>query len=192
MLAPKPDPTERVLIDGIRAGDVAAFEQVFQAYHQHLCDFANRYVCSPAVAEEIVHDLFCAIWASREQWQVRGNLRTYLFTATRNRAVSYVRHEVVERRWRERSDWGPAEAERHAENEGQHNLEAAERIGAVRRLLAELPERCRLALTLRWQREMSYAEIAEAMGISIKTVEIHLARGAKALRERYRELFPDR
>ena len=53
-------------------------------------------------------------------------------------------------------------------------------------MLDSLPERCRLALTLRWQRQMSYAEVAEAMEISVKTVEIYVSRGLAALRENYR------
>ncbi len=192
MLAPKPDFAERVLCDRIRAGDAAAFEQLFRTYQPELHAFATRYVHSESVAEDVVHDVFVAIWARRAEWTVQGSVRGYLFGATRNRALSHVRHELIERRWRALPDRGPVgDAERRSENEGARNLERDERAAVIRRVLAELPERCRLAVTLRWQRQMSYAEIGDIMGISIKTVEIYLTRGAKMLRQRYREVFPD-
>ncbi len=62
----------------------------------------------------------------------------------------------------------------------------------VERVLGRLPERCRLALALRWQRQMSYAEVAAAMGISVKTVEIYVGRGLAALRKSYQTLAPHR
>jgi len=192
MLAPKPDATDRVLIDRIRAGDAAAFEQLFRAYQLELREFANRYVDSWETAEELVHDVFVAIWGRRQECTVQGGVRAYLFGAVRNRALSHLRRELLERRWRASADRGPiGDADLHSENEGQGNLEREERARLVSQVLAELPERCRLAVTLRWQRQLSYAEIGEVMGISIKTVEIHLTRGAKMLRERYREVFPD-
>jgi RNA polymerase sigma-70 factor, ECF subfamily len=192
MSAPKPDPAERLLVDRIRAGDAMAFEEVFRAHHRALHDFATRYVDSGIEAEDIVHDVFVTIWARRQEWRVQGSVRAYLFGAVRNRAISHLRREVLERRWRGAPDRGPVgEAARYGENEGVRNLEREERARLVRQVLTELPERCRQALVLRWQRQLSYAEIAEVMEISVKTVEIYLTRGAKALRERYHEVFPD-
>jgi len=192
MLAPRPDIPDRLLVDRIRAGDAAAFEQLFRAHQLELREFVNRYVDSWETAEELVHDVFVAIWARRQDWTVQGGIRAYLFGAVRNRALSHLRHELLERRWRASADPGlMGDPERHSDNEGQRNLEREERARLVRQVLSELPERCRQAVTLRWQRQLSYAEIGEVMGISIKTVEIHLTRGAKLLRERYRAVFPD-
>jgi len=187
-IVPKRDPAERVLVDRICAGDAAAFEQLFRAYHVELRDFAARYVGSTSTGEELVHDLFVMIWARRAEWQVHGSLRGYLFSAVRNRAVSEIRRAILERRWRDSPEHA-VEAERHDENPAERNLEREERIRLVARVLEELPERCRIAVTLRWHRQLSYAEIAEVMGIAIKTVEIYLTRGANALRTRYKEAF---
>src|SRR2546428_138453 len=62
----------------------------------------------------------------------------------------------------------------------------------VPRVRDSWPERGRLALTLRGQRQMSSAEVAEAMGISVTTVEIYVSRGLAALRENSRTLLPHR
>jgi RNA polymerase sigma-70 factor, ECF subfamily len=185
---PHPSATDPI-VARIRAGDAAAFEQLFRSHQVELRGFANRYVDSWSVAEELVHDVFVAIWARRTAWAVQGNLRGYLFGAVRKRALSHLRRAFIERRWRA-AEGATAELDPpRVENEGIRNLEREERSAVVRRVLDELPTRCRIAVTLRWQRQLSYAEVAEVMGISVKTVEIYLTRGAKTLRERYREVF---
>jgi len=168
----------------VRAGDAAAFERAFRTYHAALCKFACRYVHSPEIAEELVHDVFARLWEERARLSV-GRLKSYLYTAVRNLAVSHLRHQLVERRWREPAATVDV-------NEGERRLESAELEAAVERLLHRLPERCRLALTLRWRRQMSYAEVAGAMGISVKTVEIYVGRGLAVLRESYQSLAPHR
>ena len=182
---------DREWILRIRAGDAAAFEQAFRSYHAILCEFAYRYVRAREVAEELVHDVFARLWEGRRRLELRDSLKSYLYAAVRNQAISHIRHALVERRWREDEghDDG-ADAEPHALNDAQARLEAAELAVAVERVLARLPERCRLALTLRWQRQMSYAEVAEAMGIAVKTVETYVGRGLAALRDNYRALLP--
>jgi RNA polymerase sigma-19 factor, ECF subfamily len=188
----RPLPQERDWAAGIRAGDPAAFERAFRAYHPGLCALACRYVRSRDVAQELVHDVFAKLWEERGRLSV-GNLKNYLYAAVHNVAISHVRHELVERRWRERApgmvDWL---AQPHDVNEGERCVESEELVAAIQKVLSALPERCRLALTLRWQRQMSYAEVAEAMGISVKTVEIHVGRGLAALRESYRNRLPRR
>jgi len=172
----------------IRAGDAAAFERAFRTYHPALCRFACRYVHSRDIAQELVHDVFATLWEERRRLSV-DRLKSYLYAAVRNLAISHLRHELVERRWRERA---PAHAAPLDENEGERRLETAELEAAVERVLDRVPERCRLALTLRWQRQMSYAEVAAAMGISVKTVEIYVGRGLAALRQSYETLAPHR
>ena len=180
---------EREWVAQIRAGDPVAFERAFRAYHPSLCQFAYRYVRSREVAEELVHDVFAKLWESRRRLDVRDSLKSYLYSAVRNHAISHLRHALVERRWRE----GEVQREApHDINDADRLLESEELVAAVQRVLDHLPERCRLGLTLRWQRQMSYAEVAEAMEISVKTVEIYVSRGLAALRESSRTFLPHR
>ena len=180
---------DREWLAQIRAGDSIAFERAFRAYHPSLCQFAYRYVRSREVAEELVHDVFAKLWESRRRLDVRESLKSYLYSAVRNHAISHLRHALVEHRWREGAVQGEAH---HDLNDADRLLESEELVAAVKRVLEGLPERCRLALTLRWQRQMSYAEVAEAMGISVKTVEIYVGRGLAALRESYGTFLPHR
>jgi RNA polymerase sigma-70 factor (ECF subfamily) len=180
---------ERDWTSRIRRGDPSALELVFRAYHEELSDFVYGYVRSRDVTDDLVHDVFAKLWEGREQLHVRDSLRSYLYSAARNHAISHLRHALVERRWRERMV--PAEpAATRLEDDAQRCLEHRELAVAVERVLEQLPERCRLALMLRWQRQMSHAEVAEVMGISVKTVETYVTRGVAALKESYERLLP--
>ncbi|MFL5518912.1 MAG: RNA polymerase sigma-70 factor [Gemmatimonadales bacterium] len=185
MSLPRQSTADRTWIARIIAGDADALDAVFRTYYAELGAFAHRYVRSRAHAEDLVHDVFAQIWAERERWQVRDSLKAYLYAAVRNRAISALRREIVERRWEDRVHASHQAAPTHAVNPGQARLERDDLVRVVRDVLAELPERCRMAVTLRWQRQLSYAEIAEAMGISVNTVEVYITRSCRAVRERY-------
>lgn len=192
MSVPRQTPQDRIWIGQIRSGDAAALDSVFRSFYAELCAFGYRYVRSRALAEDLVHDVFAHIWFERDRWQVRDSLKAYLYGAVRNRAISAIRRQVVEKRWEARVHATQQLTSAHAENQGPGELEREDLARVVCEVLAGLPERCRMAVTLRWQRQLSYAEIAEVMGISVNTVEVHITRACRAVRERYPPLQPDR
>jgi RNA polymerase sigma-70 factor (ECF subfamily) len=166
----------------VRVGDAAAFEAMFRAYKNDIGAFVESCVRSRAGAEEVVQDLFLRIWAQRELWEVPGPLRTYLFRAARNRAVSYLRHERVEVAFRDRTAGGGAEP---------MYVPSTDEV-AVARVLRDdieaavdaLPERCREVFRLARYHHLTYAEVAVVLELSVKTVEVHMGRALVALRKR--------
>jgi RNA polymerase sigma factor (sigma-70 family) len=165
-------------------GDVAAFERVFRRYHASLCDVVAGYVGSQDVAEEIVQELFLAIWTEPGRYAVRGGLRAYLFAAARNRARQHLRHEAVGRRWLEISRHEASPPGMAAPAPDAHvQIVDAESVDALRHAIADLPDRTRTALILRWEHSMSFAAVAECMGISVKGVEKLMSIAMRRLRE---------
>lgn len=187
VLALQSMPDEQEWIALLRAGDVAAYERLFRSYNVQLCHYAYRYVRTRDVAQELVQDVFAKLWAERERLDVRESVRAYLYTSVRNHAISHLRHRIVEERWLETPGNGLAG---HIGDDVQQRLQDEELAAAVQRVLDQLPTRCRQAITLRWQRRMTYAEVAEVMGISVKTVEIYVTRGLAALRQNFGDLLP--
>ena len=185
----RPDPLAELgdVVARVRDGDERAFEALFRAYYGALCGFAVRYVRTSAVAEELVQDLFTALWARRATWEVRGgsgSVRAYLFAAVRNRALNVRTRRAVERDWEQDEALADVRALHPTPVAADAALEAAELHGRLASAIESLPERCRLVMQLRWRDQLSYAEIAEVMGISTKGVENQLSRGLKALRDR--------
>lgn len=182
-----PDSGEEGLVARVRAGDAHVFGALFAEHHAALCGFVLSYVNDPAVAEELVQDLFCALWRQRAEWTPQGRVRHYLLAAARNRALSWLRHRrIVDRnawRWHGSAAQGdglPGMGDQPARPD--RSAEAAELTEACRRAIHALPERRRLVVTLRWQHQMTHAEIARVLGISVKAVEVQLSRALKSLR----------
>jgi RNA polymerase sigma-70 factor (ECF subfamily) len=168
----------------IRAGDAKAFELAFRAYYQPLCAFAARFVRDTAAAEDLVQDVFGAMWTARGTIVIKTSLRAYLYTSVRNRALNVRKHEVVADDW-ERDESADDARELHTRPlQPDVLLDRALLESEVEAAFNALPERAATALRLRWRDELTYAEIAEAMGISVKGVEKLLSRGLRALRER--------
>jgi RNA polymerase sigma-70 factor (ECF subfamily) len=167
------------LVERIRAGDESAFEALFYAYHEPLCRFACRFVDAPDVAEEIVQEVFLFVWERRESWDVRESAKTYLFSAVRNASVSYLRHEQVVRR--HEAETVPLLVQ--ANDNTDEQLASNELVRAVHAAVRRLPHRCQLVFTLHREQGLTYAEIAAVLGISPKTVEVHMGRALKALRK---------
>jgi len=176
-----PPPREdRERAERIRRGDAGAFEALFREHHPGLCRFAEGYVRDPAVAEELVQDVFFELWRGRAGWELRTTLRAYLYGAVRNRALNHLKRAGRERGWlaRLRGEGDPADPSPSPERAAAESEAAA----AVARAIARLPARARMVVELRWQHGLRHGEIAEVMGISVKGVENQLGRALKALR----------
>lgn len=179
------DQLERGWLAQLLAGDERGFEQIFRAYAISLCAFANSYVESRDEAEELVQDLFFRLWEHRLTTAMPRGLRPYLYAAVRNRALNVLRQRRLERSLRERlvrDQAVKAGADESPAPEGA--LAAKDLAEALDRAVAELPPRCREVFALLRHRHLSYAETAELLAISPKTVEIHMSRALAILRER--------
>ena len=175
-------------LDRVRANDVGSFEALFFRYHGTLCEIVDAYVGSQAIAEEIVQDLFHTIWRDRAKLAVRGSLRSYLCVAARNRALQHLRRGAVARRHARAA----AEPDVDREPRADEVLERRETLVALRRAIDALPPRARLAVVLRWRDHLTNADVADAMGITVKGVEKLLASAMSRLRLSMRPHEKDR
>lgn len=184
-----PEASDLALMRRIGDGDESAFAALFDQYVVPLCVFVLPYVHSREAAADVVHDVFLRIWQRRDQLDVHDSVKAYLYRATRNRALNLIRRDALEQRWkdevvREAADEPPALTVTPDESMDRETL-----VAAVENVAAELPERCRMVFMLRWRDGLRYGEIAEAMGISAKTVENQMTRALRTLRERLAPFF---
>ena len=166
----------------IRSGNEAAFEALFRTFAPGLCAVAARYVQSRAVAEELVQDLFFDLWTRRADLVIQGTIGGYLATAIRNRALNHLKREQLSLRWRAaNTPESEVDGSMPTETELLDALELQEAVD-------QLPVRCRLVFNLSRQQDLTYADIARSLGLSIKTVETQMGRALKALREKLRHV----
>jgi RNA polymerase sigma-70 factor, ECF subfamily len=172
-----------VWVEGMRSGEEVSFERIFQTYFDRLQAYAERYVRQPEAAEEVVANVFVRLWQQRAELHVRDSLKSYLYTAVRNQALMWIEHEKVVSRTREvgeREHRSPGMGQAPAAADEQ--MQALELADALELVIERMPPRVRDAYVLSRQHGLSYAQVAEEMQISPKTVEIHLGRALKLLR----------
>ena len=190
-------PDDAMLVARVRVGDESACEALYLEYHERLWKFAYGYVRSRDVAEEIVQEVFLSLWRDRREWDVRSNARAWLYAAVRNHALNHIRHERVVARLttpRARADVAVGLRVEPADAEGgwplamgappadaQLAVEERELDDVVARAVAALPERRRVAMTLRWKHDLSAAEIARVLSTTPESVRVLLTRARQDL-----------
>lgn len=179
---PRDSDVELQLIRRVRDGDSGAFETLFVTYYEPLLRFAFGYVKIPGVAEELVQDVFFHLWAQRERWDVQDTVRAYLYAATRNRSLNWLRRGALEQRWADRAGVDDADGIFPRSERADERLGVAELDAAIRAAIDRLPPRCRETFVLSREHHLTYEQIAEVMGISVKTVQEQIARALRALR----------
>lgn len=178
---------EQGWIEGIRIGDKKAFRTMFEAYYDSLLRFAFRYVHSETIAEGLVQNVFLWIWNKREEWEVEGKLKTYLFRAVKYEAIDHLRHKRTEEQYIEKFS---ELRNPYVDPQISYKSEESEFISAARQAIEELPERARVVYKLSRLEGLTYKEIAEVLEISPKTVESHMSRALGFLRERLSKYLP--
>ncbi len=178
--------SERQLFERVRQNDQKAYEQVFRTYYPMLCNYALRLVKNQETAEEIVQDLFCTIWEKRQQIQLSSSLKSYLFGATHNNCLRYLKHQKVRQNYQVETlaqfkEGEPVQDEEFLTFELQQKI--AEGIN-------RLPAQCRKIFQLSRYEGLKYKEIAQKAGISVKTVEAQMSKALRILREELKDYLP--
>jgi RNA polymerase sigma-70 factor (ECF subfamily) len=155
------------------------FERLFKTHFAFLCNFAQQYVQDQDTAQEICQRVFITLWEKRKEMDPSRSIKSYLFTAVRNRCLNHIRDQKKFRSEILDLDCGQIEfswedSDQFAEAELRERIETA---------LAGLPDKCRLVFEMSRFRQMRYQDIAEELDISPKTVEAHMSKALKTLKE---------
>ena len=160
--------------------DKPAFEQLFRSFFPGLVLFAQKYVPDQDTAKEIAHNVFLNLWEKKEKIDTSSSLKSYLFTSVHNRCLNYIRDQ-------KKFDRDESHFERLDSTEftdASDLLEEQELEQRIYDALQALPEKCREVFTLNRFEGLKYTEIAEKLGISVKTVESQMSKALKILREK--------
>lgn len=160
------------------------FEGLFRQHFSALTAFAYRYLRDWDEAKELVHDVYVTLWEKRDSIDPNKAIRSYLFTAVYNRSMNHLRDNKKFNRNVDASQAADIIAS------GNNNaLELKELEKQISSAIAQLPEKCREVFMMNRYDGLKYKEIAEALNISVKTVEIHMTKALKVLREQLQKNF---
>jgi len=168
------------------------FKRIFETFYPRLLRFAKEYVGESA-AEDILQNVFLKLWEKRTSLPKDTNLNAYLLTMVKNQCMDFLKHQQVINRFFIKQK---AELQREMEfncyaiskfDPEQTDIETLERM--VEKAIAELPEQCRKVFECSRYEGLKYKEIAERLGISVKTVETHISNALKILRVTLKDCF---
>ncbi len=178
-MGPTPEFQETVLFNRLREGDAAAFDALFRMFYAELVVTANRFLRNQEEAEDLVQDLFFRLWSNRENLPENlSSVNGYLHRSARNRSLNVLRDQ--NRIPVDDEEISPNLAAGGLPSDGLTQDDLRQRINQA---IDRLPERCRLVFTMSKLEEMSQREIAESLGISVKTVENQMTRAYRFLRK---------
>lgn len=161
------------------------FESLFKNHFAPLCYYAQKFIYDEDASREIVHDIFVKIWEGIENIDNEKPIKSYLYTAVRNRCFNYIRDNKKFNKDAEINDTLSG-------NEWQDtsSMEQEETESRVWNAINELPEKCREIFIMSRFDELKYNEIALKKELSVKTVEAQMSKALKHLRNRLSDLIP--
>lgn len=177
--------TDTELVSLLIEGNERAFAVIYERYAFDLYRYARKTIQDGEDCKEIIHDIFESLWKRHGELQHVTILDAYLYRTVKYKIIRYVQHQAVKRKYAEHYrlfeavfETNPDEA-RHPEN-----IEAFIEQG-----LAELPERCQMAVRLRWKENLSNGEIAKRMNITKGTVKNYMVTALNHLRASYEKWY---
>ncbi len=163
----------------LKQDDERAFDALFRHYSALVYRFAYSYLKSRPAAEEIVQECFIKIWEKRAQLREDMPLKGYLFTTAHHAVLNELRRDQHHLRLHGQvAATGPTSVANEVEYQEMEALYLA--------ALDRLPPKQREVFVLSRQQGLSYPEIAERQGVSVKTVEAHIVQALKTLRKYFK------
>jgi RNA polymerase sigma-70 factor, ECF subfamily len=173
---------DRDLFLKIQQGDKNSFEILFKTYYASLCHFSRNYIKDQDDCEEVVQGFFLKIWEKRAELDINTSVKNYLFSSIRNRCLNHIKHQKIKLNYQ-------SEILSNPENTIDTSCFFLEidLIEKIDKSIATLPNRRREIFLLSREQGLKYREIADQLGISIKTVETQMGQALKDLREKLKE-----
>lgn len=167
----------------VRGGDKKAYEDIFRSYYRSLCNYSCSLVKDVDEAEEVVQTVFYNLWSKRESLAINTSVKSYLYRAVHNDSLNRIKHGKVRAAYASdvKNSLHP-----HGADSSQV-LEAKELNAKIQIALEKLPEQCGIVFRLNRFEYLKYSEIAEHLGISVKTVENHMGKALRILRDELRD-----
>jgi len=181
-------PQDELIQKQLNAGEVVALEYLFHHYYDDLCRYTMVFTKDIAIAENIVQDLFVYIWEHRETIEIHISFESYLFQASRYKALNYKRDNsnkidkltLLKEKYNGKVSVSADEV-----------FEFKELNQIVSNAIDLLPDRCQQIFRLSRTDELSYREIAELMNVSISTIDNQVHTAIKKIKTHVKRYYPE-
>ncbi len=158
----------------IAQGDQKAFKYLFDLYFVPLCRFGILYLKDQQEVEQIAMDIFTYVWEEKEHIEIHLSYKAYLFNSMRNRCLNVLR---------DRKEMCALDEADLLYSEDYSPLELKELAQLIEAAVLSLPDKCQSIFRKSREKHLSYKEIADELGISVKTVEVQISKALKRIKD---------
>lgn len=165
------------LIEHLKMGDSDAYAYLVDSYLHKLCHYAFSLVNDSMVAQDIVQQVFVRVWERRKSLNTSFSFSNFLYKCVYNEFIDYHRKRrsvtFLEKKYIEGIN----------DIVQQDNQTFAQRLSLLKNAIQNLPTRCQQVFLMSKREGLTNMEIAEYLGVSIKTIERHITRAYSILRK---------
>lgn len=173
------DQADEVLLARLKRGNLRSFEEIYDRYAPMVLNFVRKMIKDQMRAEDITQNIFMRLYMSRNTLDPKLSLKNWLFVCARNEAL-----DVLRSKWAKDVDKFQEVREDIQVAVPEDDLLRKESVARIRNAVEALPGRRGEILKLNKLEDVPKDEIAEKMGLSVRTVEKHLELAMKELRRK--------
>jgi RNA polymerase sigma-70 factor (ECF subfamily) len=171
------DQRPETILKWLREEGEPAMKWLFEEYYTYLYQTIYRLVPDRGVCEDLTQETFFELWKKRQSLQIRQSIKAYLRRSAINRTLNFIRDQRIKT--------GDAVEDQVVESRltsALEEMEHAELESLINTAIEGLPDRCRQVFVLSRFEKKTYPEIANDLGLSVKTVENQISKALKLLR----------
>lgn len=169
----------KLLVKQLIDGDKNALDKLYHFYYPRLFSFIKGFMKVDDDIDDVIQDVFIKLWENRNNITNIETFNSWIFTVTKNEVISLFRLKIKKAEFESRIREKAIQTESLTDNTLEYN-EIKERVD---RLIDQLPEKRRQIFRLSREQGLSQKEIANQLGISVKTVEDHMMHAIRFMRE---------
>ncbi|WP_346858497.1 RNA polymerase sigma-70 factor [uncultured Draconibacterium sp.] len=173
-------------------GDELAFEHIFKSKFNQIAGFCEQFIFNRDDAQNMAQEAFLNLWLNRKKIEKPSGINSFLYTFAKSACLNFIRHQQVVEKYssqtlNEKEELLNSEV---LESFDFNSVEITELDELIQQSIRTLPEKCRLVfIKKRFEGKMN-KEIAEELGINVKSVEANMTRAIKALKASLSEYLP--
>ncbi|HWK05784.1 MAG TPA: RNA polymerase sigma-70 factor [Puia sp.] len=175
--------TDHDLFRLIAQEDQTAFSELFRRYDKRIYPFVLKMIRTPALAEEITHEIFIKIWKHRDKLPAIDQPEAYILTIAARHTLDQIKKRLNENKMLQ----GLSASKEYYHNDTEEKLLLRDRVALVQQAIDQLPPQQRSVYELSRQDGMNYEQIAQQLQISPNTVRNHLVKALRFIRDYMKE-----
>ena len=186
-------PENVYLVKMLKQRNPEAFRAVYDKYYSRILFYCLGYVTEKNIAEEITQDTFVKLWEKSELLPDDTMFQPLLYRIARNNSLNYLKHLKVTQKYNKLQMYRQSEIELNIyalADESAELIISQELEAKILRVIDSFPPACKKVFELSRIDEKKYSEIAEELGIAVKTVENQIQKALKILRRELKDYLP--